>query len=484
MPNETQIKEARERIGNLYGIELARKASDEFCLTFGIDVGAGNIGFAESAPVVRTQATVLEFSRESPTRREIDRSIENVRRNDLWSRLLQDARELSAIEDSISLQASQLLRNVKLHAVRDDFYRSAGPVCNEVERGARGFFQPGPETLASPQTPSAVTEICWLNRTVRVFVDPRLIAEVASDRRIEQIDLPRRLEAEIVASTRTVGAPQYRDRFNVTGKGVVVGVIDSEVALQHPALSGRVIHKQNYTKEPWGNPGAHGTAIAGIIGASDQIFQGVAPDVTIYNYKVLATNKFLNADDFGGSLAIQQALEDGAHVVNCSWGAGPAGNGTSREARACDEAWALGMTIVKSAGNQGSSPQTLTTPADAEGVIVVGATDREGQAVQDYSSRGFTPDGKKRPHLVAPGGVDIEGITSCQVGGGFGDCGHGTSYAAPHISGLLALVLQRQPELSPDEQRDLLLDCCRAFDPNDLATHGRGLLSLEKLVTD
>ncbi len=384
--------------------------------------------------------------------------------------------------EGLAFQASQLLRNAKLHALRDDFYRSAGPIFNAVERGARGFFEPGPEALASPQTPSAVTEICWLNRTVRAFVDPRLIAEIAADKSIDQIDLPRRLEAEIATSTKTVGAPQYRNKFNVTGKGIVVGVIDSEVALQHPALTGRVLHKQNYTKELWGHPGAHGTAVAGIIGANDSVFQGVAPDVTIYNYKVLASNRFLNADDFGGTLAIQQALEDGAHIVNCSWGAGAAGDGTSREARACDEAWALGMTIVKSAGNLGPGPQTLTTPADADGVIVVGATDQLGQAIQDYSSRGFTAGGKKRPHLVAPGGVVADGITSCQVGGGFGDCGHGTSYAAPHITGLLALILQGQPELSPDEQRDLLLDCCSAFNPNDPATHGKGLLSLEKLV--
>ena len=56
--------------------------------------------------------------------------------------------------------------------------------------------------------------------------------------------------------------------------------------------------------------------------------------------------------------------------------------------------------------------------------------------------------------------------------------------AATARATLLALILQRQPELTPDELRDLLLDCCKAFDPNDPATHGMGLLSLEKLVTD
>ena len=78
----------------------------------------------------------------------------------------------------------------------------------------------------------------------------------------------------------------------------------------------------------------------------------MAPEATIYNYKVLATNPFLGGDDFDGALAIQQAVEDGAHIANCSWGAGPAGDGTSREAIACNEAWTLGLMIVKSAWNR------------------------------------------------------------------------------------------------------------------------------------
>lgn len=279
----------------------------------------------------------MEFSRNIAKNEKIEQSIENIRQNKEWARLQKSIEKLSAIEEGISLQASQFLRQAKVKLLRDDFYQSSGAVCNEVERGARGFLQPGPETLSLPQTPSAVTEVCWLNRTVRAFVDPRLIAEVAADKNVTRIGLPRRLEAEILTSTKTVGAPQYRNKFSVTGKGIIVAVLDSEVALAHPALAGRAVQKQNYAKELWGNPGAHGTAVAGIIGANDAVYVGIAPEVAIYNYKVLATIKALNADDFGGALAIQQALEDGAHIANFSWGAGKAGDGTSREARACNE---------------------------------------------------------------------------------------------------------------------------------------------------
>jgi serine protease AprX len=238
-----------------------------------------------------------------------------------------------------------------------------------------------------------------------------------------------------------------------------------------------VIHKQNYSLELWGNPGSHGTAVAGIAAAGSENISGMAPEATIYNYKVLATNRFLNADDFGGALAIQQALEDGADIANCSWGAGPAGNGTSREARACDTAWALGLTIVKSAGNRGPGNNTMTTPADAAGVIVVGATDRDGTAVQDYSSRG--PVNGRGPHLVAPGGAPNRGIDSCVIAGGFGDSGHGTSFAAPHVTGLLALILEGERNLTPDDLRERLVSVCVPFPGIAGHVQGAGLVSLD-----
>jgi serine protease AprX len=491
------IKTARARVGTLLGETLASKATEAFCLAFGQPAAP----FALEAAVesLRPQGLVLEFTPQPAVTAEVHNAVEAFRKSRAWTSVRNALKKVELAEVTrgevtevmesgrsepaiLPVQAARLLRYVKVMSVRDNFFKITGPITDEIERGSRGAFRGGLESTVPTQPASSVTQVCWLNRTVRTWVNPRTLAEVVADPSIERVDLPRRLEAELKVSANTVGSPQFRKKFKRTGKGIIVAVIDSEVALNHPALKGRVVHKHNFTSELWGNPGSHGTAVAGIVASNHKNFSGMAPEATIYNYKVLATNPHLSGDDFDGALAVQQAVEDGAHVANCSWGAGPARDGTSREAVACNEAWALGLIIVKSAGNRGPGSRTLTTPADADGVIAVGATDREGEAIQDYSSRG-PAETRRRPHLIAPGGIaGGRGITSCLVGGGFGDCGAGTSYAAPHVSGMSALILERNPELTPDEVRDLLLSVSVPLDGIDEDTQGRGLVSLARIT--
>jgi serine protease AprX len=489
------VDEARARVRNDLGAHLADKASDDFCVAFASARPAVSFGLESAAPAV-APAAVIEFA---PAPEEIRALPERITRaaTDRVSEELKRAHEDAGLpEMAFALQGDLPLRQAGLKAMRDDFLKTVGRVHDELERTAAALAPtPRLETVAGPAAPlpARAVEVCWLIRAVRAVADPRALSEVVADPAVERVDLPRRIEADQIAVTADLldvissEARSLRDSTGLAGTGVTVGVIDSEVALAHPALSGRVIHKQNYTREPFGVTGEHGTAVAGILGGGATV-AGIAPEVTIYNYKVLATNRFLNSEDFGGALAIQQALEDGVRVVNCSWGTGPAGNGTAREARACDTAWAWGLVIVKSAGNDGPGGGTLTTPADAEGVVVVGATDRAGKTVQSYSSRGPTQAGVERPHLVAPGGsvnpdgtLD-KGIVTALSSGGVGDAGAGTSFAAPHVTGLVALMLEREPGLTPPQIRDRLVAACELLEDADGNTQGAGLINPATLL--
>jgi len=490
------VKNARARLSNALGEKLASKATDAFCLVYGRPATALAAVEAVADRAV-TPSVVLEFTQRPDVSDAINKAVEKVRTSKAWTDVRNALKKLDVAAkttgavtevmesgrsepEPLPVSAARLLRHVKVVSLRDNFFKVAGPITDTIEKS--GSFLPRAETATRVSSRAPITQVCWLNRTVRSWSDPRNLAEVAADDSIERIDLPRRLEPEISTSGKTAGAPQFRKKFKRTGKGIIVAVIDGEVALTHPALKGRVVHKMNFTDEAWGHPHPHGTAVAGIIASKDSNFTGMAPEATIYSYKVLANNPSLTGTDFDGALAIQQALEDGAHIANCSWGVGPAGDGSSREARACNEAWNAGLVIVKSAGNNGPGPSTLTTPADADGVIVVGATDRSGKKVQKYSSRGPAL-AKQRPHMIAPGGIlGGAGIRSCLVGGGFGDCGAGTSFAAPHVAGILTLLLEREPNLTPNELRDTLSNACALLKELDVNTQGRGLVSLIRVA--
>ena len=453
-----QLATARTAVKNQYGSSFESKATDRLCQA----LSTVSLFALESAGP-RPRPVILEFS--APA----------VKNDDIAKR----AAAMAGVE---SINTPLVLRAAKRHYMRDQFHIRIAPIAADLEKRSKPVFPAGPEATVSATTPSSVVEVCWLNATLRTLVDPRGLREAASESTLNRLDLPHPLRAEIDFTAGRVGAVSFRQKFNVDGSHLTVAVIDTEVDVNHPALAGRVMQKANFTKERWGSPNPHGTGVAGIIGANDKTFGGIAPGVIIANYKVLATDESLHADDFGGALAIQQALEDGAQIANCSWGAGPAGDGTGREAVACNNAWDLGLVIVKSAGNNGPDASSLTTPADADSVIVVGAADRQGTAVQDYSSRG--PAGSKpRPHLVAPGGSEFDPMHSCLVGGGFGNIGAGTSFAAPHVSGLAALLLAQAPGLSPDDVRNKLLGACTALAAGDANTQGRGFVSLASLAT-
>ena len=358
-PRDGELLAARAVVRETLGSDLESKATDAFCLAHGPRLAAAGMAFGPESvgpgPNEPPTATVVEFGVVGADARPI-RPARSARR----SCTIGFAALNALLPEGAAVRASGMLRQAFLAPVRNACYQLLTPVYDEIERLSGGSLQPPPDILGSPKIPTALTQICWLNRTLRTWAGPATLADVAAHTAISSIDVPQRLMPDSAGPSRfqaSIGLPAFRAATGLTGKGVTVAVIDHESAIP-PALAGRIVQRRNYTSEPWGNPAPHGTAVAAIIGADDPDNPGVAAGVTIYNYKVLATTRLLHADEFGGVLAIQQALEDGCDIANCSWKAGPIGVGPSPSARAVDAATALGMAVVKSAGNAGPGPGT------------------------------------------------------------------------------------------------------------------------------
>ena len=474
--NDAHTQSYREQVLNRLGKDFASKASDDLCTALAqSSLELATDGLRSAAPGA---TLIIELQAPAEPGLELADAVKRMRGTAPWADALDSTRATlrEGAGEELERTAGMLvnptgvLREVYIRETRERCFRAMAPLRDHLQRN---------ETAAATAG-ILPTQVCWLNQIIRTSVAPQVIAEMAADGLIRRIDVPRRLVREIGATGAVVGAVVHRDTTHRGGEGVVVAVIDSEVAHRHPAFQDRVVQKKNFTAEPWGTPDHHGTAVAGIIAARGDKLVGMAPDAVIYNYKVLGSTEARDADDFDLAHAIQRALEDGVRIANVSLGTRAVTNGASREVRACNHAWAKGMAIVKSAGNNGPGEGTITCPGDAEGVIVVGATGRTGKGVQRYSSRGRTANGLARPHLVAPGGTEQRGIDSCLVDGTFGDCGRGTTLAAPHVSGLLALLLEADPGLMPDEQRDLLTRMCTQLSGNE-NLQGKGLVSLANL---
>jgi subtilisin family serine protease len=251
-----------------------------------------------------------------------------------------------------------------------------------------------------------------------------------------------------------------------TGKKVLLAVIDSAIDGDHPDLGGSIV-KSFDTLGGKTAPQLHGTEMAGAIAAHGKLL-GIAPGV-----ELLAVRAFDNTPgkargtSFDIFKSLQWAADNEARVVNMSF-TGPADPALHRMLTA---AYEKDIVLIAAAGNDGRAAAPAYPAADPD-VIAVTATDADDKPFE-MANRG------KYVAVAAPG-VEILALApdaSYQVT-------TGTSVAAAHVSGIAALLLERDPSLKPVDIRAILTATAKPLGtPSRDAESGAGLVDAFRAVT-
>jgi serine protease AprX len=323
--------------------------------------------------------------------------------------------------------------------------------------------------------------------------------------------------AEGAAGLREIGAPAVWSTYGLTGRGVTVAVVDSGVA-SHPDLGSRIVAAIDFTaptptvsKVPLGDPGGHGTHVAGLIAgdgtSSAGVYAGVAPNANIVDVRVIGADgsTTLSTVLMGLQWILRNRTTYNIRVVNLSFGA------TARLsyvndllATAAEVLTFAGVSVVVAAGNGGPGAGTITTPGTDPFVITVGALDDAGtvlttdDAIPAFSSQGPTAfDGIAKPDVVAPG----RRMVSLRAAGSTLDTLYpdrrvstsalaapayfvlsGTSMSAPVVAGVVALLLERDPTLTPGQIKFRLTSTATPLAFATAFSGGAGLVSASAAV--
>lgn len=306
----------------------------------------------------------------------------------------------------------------------------------------------------------------------------------------------------------------------VSGRGVTVAVLDTGVDGTHGDLSGRVVQNLKLADTqsvgvgfnyPLATPSlantdlvyGHGTFVAGVIAGNGQQssgkYAGVAPGANILGLSAGDASLLFILSGFDYLLA--NAASFNVRVVNCSFSANTVFDVNDPVNIATRMLTDNGVNVVFSAGNTGPGADSLNPYSIAPWVISTGATDNRGR-LADFSSRGDFGSPLFRPTVVAPG-VDtvslrpstlasvttVDGLLPNESALSASELpyyttGSGTSFSAPQVAGVIALMLEANPNLTPVQVRDILQRTATPLPPYYMYEVGAGMLNAQAAVLE
>jgi serine protease AprX len=324
--------------------------------------------------------------------------------------------------------------------------------------------------------------------------------------------------------TTTIGARAWWDA-GYTGEGIDVAVIDSGVS-PVPGLDepGKIIYGPDLSLESQApnltrlDTYGHGTFMAGLIAgraseltvpytaAPASVYRGIAPDARIVSLKVATADGGADVSQVIAAInwVVEHAHDPGLNirVLSLSYGT----NSTQPYdldplAFAVEQAWKKGIVVVAAVGNtgyqRGSGAPGLADPAYNPYVIAVGGSDsmgtiaRKDDDVAPYSASSAGCKNCKKPDLVAPGS-HLQGL---RVGNSWIDTNHstarlgvsyfrgsGTSQATAVVSGAVALILEKYPQMSSDLVKRFLKDNAGKLGGFDSEAQGAGQIRLAEMA--
>jgi serine protease AprX len=310
------------------------------------------------------------------------------------------------------------------------------------------------------------------------------ILALAADKHVSAITL----DARVRLSAATASVDNQEKWPYVTGvnkystaPAATIAVIDSGIDASRPEFSGRIVANVNLSTLPNNSPGdgrGHGTFVAGIAAGHLLGKDGAAPTAKLVSIDVMDDQGMAMTSDViaAADWILANKAKYGIRVANFSLHSSVANSFMYDPLdKAVERLWFNGVVVVAAAGNYGypDRPSGVPfAPGNDPFVITVGASDT-GKSVSTnddvaapWSAYGYTLDGFAKPDLAAPGRymVGPVPVTSTLyaerpdhiVGPGYMELS-GTSFAAPIVSGVAALILGKHPDFTPDQVKGALM---------------------------